>query len=57
MRLKKSCQGCRASEWHNECSIGYSCDGYVPKEPCPKPRTYDQLINSENIKGNHPKTK
>lgn len=45
---KKNCNGCRASEGHNNCSIGYSCRDYIPLEPCPKPKTIPKLI--EEIK-------
>jgi len=46
VRIKTTCNKCRASEFHNECSLGYSCDSYTPKEPCPKPKTIKQLINA-----------
>jgi hypothetical protein len=45
-RIKSTCNKCRASEFHNECSLGYSCDNYTPKEPCPKPLTIHALINA-----------
>ncbi len=44
MKMKKSCNDCRASEAHNECSLWYSCYNYTPKELCPKPRTIKQLL-------------
>ena len=45
-RIKRTCEGCRASEFHNECSLGYACKEYTPLEPCPKPRTIRQLIDA-----------
>ena len=43
-RKKSSCDGCRASEGRRDCSLGYACVDWVPQEPCPKPKTYSQLI-------------
>ena len=43
---KLTCNKCRASEFHNECSLGYWCESYTPKEPCPKPLTIRQLIDA-----------
>jgi len=48
-RIKSTCNKCRASEFHNECSLGYYCYNYTPKEPCPKPLTIQQLINQSKI--------
>ena len=45
-RIKSTCNKCRASESHNECSLGYLCHDYTPKEPCPKPLTIRQLIDA-----------
>ena len=45
-RLRQTCNKCRASEFHNECSLGYWCESYTPKEPCPKPLTIKELINA-----------
>ena len=45
-RIKPTCNKCRASEFHNECSLGYWCESYTPKEPCPKPLTIRQLIDA-----------
>lgn len=47
MKLKnaKTCNNCRASEGRNECSIGYQCTDWTPLEPCPKPKTIQQLID------------
>lgn len=42
----KSCNKCRASENHNECSLGYVCKDYKPLEPCPKPLTIKALVES-----------
>jgi len=41
-----TCNKCRASEFHNECSLGFWCESYTPREPCPKPLTINQLINA-----------
>jgi hypothetical protein len=49
-KIKKTCEGCRASEFHNECSLGYACREYTPLEPCPKPRTIRQLIDAPKSK-------
>lgn len=51
MRMKKTCDGCRALEpdiyrlW--QCSLHYKIDVKqgVPLEPCPKPRTIKQLVH------------
>ncbi len=45
-RIKSTRNKCRAAEFHNVCSLGYSMDSYTPKEPCPKPLTIIQLINA-----------
>ena len=45
-RIKSTCNKCRAAELHNKCSLGYRCDSYTPKEPCPKPLTIKQLIDA-----------
>lgn len=47
--MKRSCFRCRANEFHNECSLGFRCHNYTPQERCPKPKTYKQLMDSENI--------
>ena len=54
-KLKKcrTCNGCRVSYFHHS---GYTCEkGYdvdyskgIPKEPCPKPTTISQLMNTEH---------
>lgn len=44
---KKNCNGCRASERYSECSLGYKCEDYKPKEPCPKPLTIQKLIEAK----------
>ena len=56
MRVKKSCDGCRAIGRSDRCNLGYKTKilyipikafgdrelkRMVPLEPCPKPRTYD----------------
>jgi len=44
-RIKKTCEGCRAFDGpFDSCSLGYWKDRYEPKEPCPKPKTYDKLV-------------
>lgn len=50
LKKAKTCDGCRASEGRNECSIGYQCTDWTPLEPCPKPKTIRQLIDSSKIK-------
>lgn len=40
LRIKSTCNKCRASERHNECSLGYRCDSYT------KPLTIQQLIDA-----------
>jgi hypothetical protein len=51
-KLKKprTCEGCRAFEYINNCdkrcSIGYYQEYGIPKEPCPKPKTIQQLIDA-----------
>jgi hypothetical protein len=56
MKLKnaKTCDGCRAYEGYKgnlSCSLHYSntLTG-EPLEPCPKPKTYDQLINCNPLR-------
>ena len=49
--MKRSCESCRASytlpNWDKEyilgCSLNYNQEEGVPKEPCPKPKTYRRL--------------
>jgi hypothetical protein len=57
-RIKKTCDGCRASE-QGKCHLGFKIKTeyrrsniianityaiYSPAEPCPKPKTYNQYI-------------
>jgi hypothetical protein len=42
----RTCEGCRASEGRNECSIGFQCRNWKPLDVCPKPKTYHELINA-----------
>jgi hypothetical protein len=46
IKKPKNCNRCRASEAHNECSLGYQCNDWIPFEPCPKPTTIRQLIDA-----------
>ena len=53
MRIKKNCDDCKAYEL-GRCTLGYKIKskgvfmgiavGGVPQEICPKPRTYNKLI-------------
>lgn len=45
LKKTKTCDGCRASEGRNECSLGYYCKDWKPMEMCPKPKTIRQLID------------
>ena len=45
----RSCNGCRASEAHNDCSLGYACKDYRPLEPCPKPKTIKELLSVPSL--------
>lgn len=51
MKRYRSCQGCRAyfysSGLHN-CQKGYEQKLGVPMEPCPKPRTNKELVNTKS---------
>jgi hypothetical protein len=45
---KRTCENCKAlyqSQYINKCELGYKFDKYFkPIEPCPKPKTYIELI-------------
>ncbi len=45
-RIKKTCNGCKAYEFHHVCALGFKNDRGVPKEPCPKPRTLSKFIEN-----------
>lgn len=57
-RMKKNCEGCRASCILNsaKCELGYKVKsklyegcvaiGGIPQEVCPKPRTYDEYLKT-----------
>jgi hypothetical protein len=52
--MKKSCNNCKAFEFHRECSLGYKNergkDGcFQPKEDCPKPLTTKALVSAMQI--------
>lgn len=49
-RVKKTCVGCLAYEMHHECSLGYKNEKGTPKEICPKPKTYNQLLSEDHKK-------
>ena len=44
IRLKQTCDGCRAYDYVNnvdrQCSLGYAEDYGKPLEICPKPKNY-----------------
>jgi hypothetical protein len=42
--MKKSCNNCKAYEFHQECSLGYKNERGEPKEDCPKPLTTKALV-------------
>ncbi len=46
LKKAKTCDGCRANEGANSCSLGYWLKDWVPLEPCPKPKTIRQLIDA-----------
>lgn len=46
LSIKRTCNGCRAFEYHNECSLGFNTYQGKPKEACLKPRTYEDLIEA-----------
>jgi len=43
--MKKSCNNCKAYEFHHECSLGYKNQRGEPKEDCPKPLTTKALVS------------
>lgn len=60
MRQKKDCFGCRAKASRFSCGLDYKLKSIdikegskitgmttVPDEPCPKPRTYKELIEEQ----------
>lgn len=55
--MKKSCEGCKAlngvnllSDW--QCELDYKIDGFkgIPLEKCPKPKTYQKLLDLKELK-------
>lgn len=55
LKKNRTCTGCRALEYIGyggrkyECELDYLMNDEKPLEPCPKPKTYDQLINSPKV--------
>ena len=60
IRVKKDCLGCRAKNSRFSCGLDYELKpldivengkiigmATIPAEPCPKPKTYTQLLNTQ----------
>jgi hypothetical protein len=51
MSQKRTCEGCKAldqRQYINDCLLGYKFDEHFkPLEICPKPKTYEQYIESK----------
>jgi len=50
--MKKNCNSCRAREitirsgcYIYKCALGYSMYDNIPKENCPKPKTYEEYLD------------
>lgn len=49
LTVKHSCNACRASDSHNDCSLGFGCRNFKPTEPCPKPKTINTLVEYRKL--------
>lgn len=45
--MKKTCNGCKADSREHICMLGYKCENGIPREDCPKPKSWKQFKRIE----------